>query len=815
MAKARDTGSIFQWNDGSGEGLIWVLSTDTYVSCSRSDVKFRNIKVGDTVSFVKTQDYYTNQFKATDVQRSYSHNIVKQNNPPSSQATPRGILYFQKAYYTQSQMTHIASKFKNHLERAPRVIFSDNYRDYQRKPNQKRWDAGPQAKVVATYDRSFGFPIPTRFKNSNAHGFILNDHNFKTLIRQLFTKLNAHLRSGGDVIIPAPLDSEVKSYKFKSLYFKKGKRVIYHNIGTAMLKMDKLLLIQQRIDELKLEASDWKVIKGEVNYHNYKLYTAVKQAPQEQVPHAQPRPAPAVGNRRMNNSTGCLVLQTSWYDKTQFERIDTEYKPNYASAPRFLFGDNNQDKERESWKSRQMFGGQAGVVGKYDRTIGYGIVTTFFGASTPSLSRYKSKMDEQFKPMADHLRKGYDVIVPTPTSTDINKNRRRYYDSRTKKQVIFHNLGTGIALLSMGHIKYIQTKIDELKKIARKVDYAAYYNYDPKTKQLLKSSRARPQYPAANRATEPPREMYNAPPKQQPQATSVALIGILKAQLQDAISENAQTKADHESMKAHESSSKMDTLRAERDKAEKEMQRKQSKVFDLMEKNNQLMEEKSKLMEQNILVQQQVAMLQTQLQSKEDQNTANAIQIDKLRTERDNALRTMRKIREKNEIPILSATVKRLQKETQEKDNKIQQLVKQHNDHVRSSKNKLNEVEHECKELQIQNKQLQQENEELRANQMVMDESQYLSWNNNDVGRWILSLNKKYKKYEQTLMNELEEEGICGQTLCYVKIMDITNWGIKNIVSRQDVFENIQRILRHNPQQKVRNAVEGIPTAYI
>eukprot|EP01083_Nonionella_stella_P306474 1073540_1 len=401
MAKARDTGSIFQWNDGSGEGLIWSLSTDTYVSCSRSDVKFRNIKVGDTVSFVKTQDYYTKQFKGTDVQRSYSHNIVKQNNPPSyaSQAPPHGILYFQKAYYTQSQMTHIASKFKNHLERAPRVIFSDNYRDYQRKPNQKRLKVGPQAKVVAPYDRSFGFPIPTRFdnsnsygfinnnhnfqtlirrlftkldkKNSNAHGFILNDHNFKTLIRQLFTKLNAHLRSGGDVIIPAPLESEVNNYKYKSMYFKKGKRVIYHNIGTAMLKMDKLLFIQERIDELKVVASDWKVIKGEVNYHNYKLYTAVKQAPQEQVPHAQPRPAPAVGNRRMNNSTGCLVLQTSWYDKTQFERIDTEYKPNYASAPRFLFGDNNQDKERESWKSRQMFGGQAGVVGKYDRTIGY------------------------------------------------------------------------------------------------------------------------------------------------------------------------------------------------------------------------------------------------------------------------------------------------------------------------------------------------------------------------------------------------------------------------------------------------------------
>eukprot|EP01083_Nonionella_stella_P011053 31430_1 len=167
-------------------------------------------------SFVKTQDYYTKEFKATDVQRSYSHHIGKQNNPPSSQApSPRGILYFQKASYTQSQMTDIASKFKNHLERAPRVIFSDNYRDYQRKPNQKRWDTGPQAKVVAPYDQSFGFPIPTRFENSKAYGFILNDHNFKTLMREIFTKLDKHLRSGGDVIIPAPLEKELKNRKWK------------------------------------------------------------------------------------------------------------------------------------------------------------------------------------------------------------------------------------------------------------------------------------------------------------------------------------------------------------------------------------------------------------------------------------------------------------------------------------------------------------------------------------------------------------------------------------------------------------------------
>eukprot|EP01083_Nonionella_stella_P143005 443567_1 len=146
---------------------------------------------------------------------------------------------------------------------------------------------------------------------------------------------------------------------------------------------------------------------------------------------------------------GCLVFQTSWYNSTQFERIAAEYKSDYTSAPRFLFGDNNQDNHRRSSQSRQMFGGQAGVVGKYDRTIGYGIVTSFVGAPIPGLSAYKSKMNQQFKTLADHLRNGYDVIVPTPTSMDIKKNRSRYYDGN--KQIIFHNLGTGIALLSMDH----------------------------------------------------------------------------------------------------------------------------------------------------------------------------------------------------------------------------------------------------------------------------------------------------------------------------------------------------------------------------
>eukprot|EP01083_Nonionella_stella_P269982 913813_1 len=128
----------------------------------------------------------------------------------STDKQKHGNLYFQKGYYTTSQMTHIADKFKNNLDQAPRVIFSDNYRDYQLRSHEKRMvKAGPQAKVLAPYDRSFGFAIPTRFVNANAFGFVNSDQNFNALILHLFNNLVKYLRNGCDVIIPAPLDTEL------------------------------------------------------------------------------------------------------------------------------------------------------------------------------------------------------------------------------------------------------------------------------------------------------------------------------------------------------------------------------------------------------------------------------------------------------------------------------------------------------------------------------------------------------------------------------------------------------------------------------
>eukprot|EP01083_Nonionella_stella_P301081 1031204_1 len=124
-------------------------------------------------------------------------------------------------------------------------------------------------------------------------------------------------------------------------------------------------------------------------------------------------------------------------------------------------------------------------------------------------------------------------------------------------------------------------------------------------------------------------------------------ISMLQTERDDAMNalremeQNSQLKSNED----QESSTKMDTLLAERDKAEKEMQRKQSKVFELMERVNELMQQNHELMQQNV-----------QLHSK-------VHELNKLRLQEK-----VEKVEDESETLKLSETVKRLQKEAQEKD---------------------------------------------------------------------------------------------------------------------------------------------------
>eukprot|EP01084_Bolivina_argentea_P104367 186881_1 len=116
-------------------------------------------------------------------------------------------------------------------------------------------------------------------------------------------------------------------------------------------------------------------------------------------------------------------------------------------------------------------------MGHYDRSFAFGITVTFFGKQRPNFNEFKELMDKQFKELQQHLLNGGDIVVPKATKKDIQTTPKSYY--KHGQQVIYHNIGTGIAL-KFYYIQYIQKKIDELKHYARSVHTVPYYKYSPK-----------------------------------------------------------------------------------------------------------------------------------------------------------------------------------------------------------------------------------------------------------------------------------------------------------------------------------------------
>ena len=178
-------------------------------------------------------------------------------------------------------------------------------------------------------------------------------------------------------------------------------------------------------------------------------------------------------------SRGELVFQTAWYNEEQMRYIydHCKTKMDRKKLAKIVFGDNNEDKFRNKGVKRKYFGGQAGVMGYYDRLFAYGITTTFHNNKLPELGNFMHFIDQQFVGLQQHLLRGNDVIIPKPRRKDVNANKKRYY--KDGKQIIFHNLGTGIASLPFKYIAYIQLKIDELKRYARNTRTVRYYGYSP------------------------------------------------------------------------------------------------------------------------------------------------------------------------------------------------------------------------------------------------------------------------------------------------------------------------------------------------
>ncbi len=179
------------------------------------------------------------------------------------------------------------------------------------------------------------------------------------------------------------------------------------------------------------------------------------------------------------NNTGKLFYQYRITEQ-QLKHIDeTNLKV------RLLFGDNDKDYYRKVGTTRLRNGGQARIMGKYDRTYAFGIITTFYKYKKPSLENFKKLMNKQFEMVKDRLLLGYDIVIPTPTKQDIAANPGSYL-SQSGTQLIYHNLGTGLAKLDIQYLLYIQNKIDQLKTYigCNKIPIINHYNQNTNSKTI-------------------------------------------------------------------------------------------------------------------------------------------------------------------------------------------------------------------------------------------------------------------------------------------------------------------------------------------
>ena len=78
-------------------------------------------------------------------------------------------------------------------------------------------------------------------------------------------------------------------------------------------------------------------------------------------------------------------------------------------------------------------------------------------------------MDRDFAVLTEYVQSGHDIIVPSPNMQDLyGQYEHNYWEkvNNERKQVIYHNIGTGLARIPFEYIKYIQRKFDALKALA-------------------------------------------------------------------------------------------------------------------------------------------------------------------------------------------------------------------------------------------------------------------------------------------------------------------------------------------------------------
>eukprot|EP01084_Bolivina_argentea_P177467 306882_1 len=112
------------------------------------------------VVYVQLKNDRTNSIKGYVM--GLKKSLTKNKN---KQTEKNGTLFYQTSNFGRVQLQSIDSQFQGDANVAPKLLFSDNYKDKTRSNNSKRIQYAGQSDVMGHWDKMYTFGIPTLFNN--------------------------------------------------------------------------------------------------------------------------------------------------------------------------------------------------------------------------------------------------------------------------------------------------------------------------------------------------------------------------------------------------------------------------------------------------------------------------------------------------------------------------------------------------------------------------------------------------------------------------------------------------------------------------
>jgi len=144
----------------------------------------------------------------------------------------------------------------------------------------------------------------------------------------------------------------------------------------------------------------------------------------------------------------------------------------------------------------------------------------------------------------------------------------------------------------------------------------------------------------------------------------------------------------------------------------------------------------------------------------------------------------------------------------------IQQMLADKEQEIKDLKGKyqvlmaaLNQKSTECERFKIANATLcdefkemtvELESTKLELDRMskVLDTTKYRQWTPSEVVQWIVSLQpQKMRRYETTLREQFEKQGVNGLALEFVDKSSLFGWGVEDFMDRVQIEKAIQRLV--------------------